>query len=89
MITKSNCQFFFADNQYFVAVKLPIGIKPTCYMAMGLDNRPFEAIIDDINTAFDLLVANDNGDKFTIDMRILHALPKLLGYKRATAWLTT
>lgn len=87
MIAKSNCKFFFSDNQYFVAVKLPIGVKPVCYMAMGMDNRPFETIINDINTAFEMLVADYHGEKFLMDVNIAYELPRLLGYKRATAGL--
>lgn len=83
----SDFKFFYCDGQYFCAVKLPIGRKPICYMAMGNDNRPFEVIVADIKLAFDLLISNDNGDAYTKDLRIAQGLPSMLGYRRATRWL--
>lgn len=83
-IEKSNFKFFFDGEQYFCSVKLPIDSKPICYMAIGYDNRPFEAIINDIQLAFDMLVDDYNGDMFIRDFVIARELPKLLGYKKVT-----
>lgn len=84
---KSDFKFFYKNGQYFCAVKLPIGLRPTCYMAMGNDNRPFDVIIEDIKLAFDLLVSNYNGDMYVRDVSIAYELPSMLGYRVATASL--
>ena len=85
---KSDFKFFFNEGQYFCSVKLPIDSKPICYMAMGNDNRPFDTIIDDIKLALEMLIDAYNGDMFIRDFVIARELPKLLGYKRATRFLT-
>lgn len=85
-IPRENIHFFY-DRQYFCAVKIPVGTRPTVYMAMGSDNRPFCMIVDDIQAAFDLLVESYQGDKYLLDMYVHGQLAKTLSYKRATAGL--
>lgn len=78
---KSDFKFYFRNNQYYCSVKLPIDSRPTIYMALGHDNRPFDAIIEDIQLAFDMLLANYNGEMAVRDYAIAYDIPALLGYK--------
>ena len=77
---------FYYDGQWFVSVKLPIGSRPTVYMKCGTDNRPFAAIINDIQLAFDMLDESIPSG-YTKDIRIAIQLPGLLGYRRCNAYL--
>lgn len=85
---KSDFKFFFKDNEYYCSVKLSIGRRPTVYMRLGYDNRPFDAIIDEINLAYDLLLENYDGDRYLMDVDISMQLPRLLGYKWSTVGLS-
>ena len=82
-MTSKDIKFYFRNNQYYCSVQLPIDSRPTIYMCLGHDNRPFDAIIEDINCAFDILLANYNGDQFVRDYAIAYDIPNLLGYKGA------
>lgn len=87
IVKNSDFKFFYKDGQYFCSVKLPIDHKPTVYMAMGQDNRPFEVVVQDIKLAFDLLVESYSGNMFIRAVSIARELPGMLGYKRATSLL--
>ena len=88
-IKKEDIKFYFKDGKYFTSVPIPCGGKPyeVC-MDMGNDNRPFDAIIADINLAYEMLF-NSIESSYTKPIEIGFQLPQLLGYKRATAGLRT
>ena len=88
-IKKEDIKFYFKDNKYFVSVPVPCDSKPyMVYMDMGNDNRPFDAIISDINLAYEMLFDSIDSS-YTKAIKIAFQLPQLLGYKRATAGLRT
>ena len=88
-IKKEDIKFYFKDGKYFTSVPIPCDGKPyeVC-MDMGNDNRPFDAIIADINLAYEMLF-NSIDSSYTKAIKIAFQLPQLLGYKRATAGLRT
>lgn len=74
---------FWKNGQYFCSVKLPTRSKPTAYMAMGHDNRNFDTVVvPEIQLAFNMLLEED-----VSEWQMLLEMPRLLGYKRATAAL--
>lgn len=84
-IKKEDIKFYFKDNKYFVSVPVPCDSKPyMVYMDMGNDNRPFDAIIADINLAYEMLF-NSIESSYTKSIEIGFQLPQLLGYKRASS----
>ena len=88
-IKKEDIKFYFKDNRYFVSVPIPCDSKPyMVYMNCGYDNRPFDAIIADINLAYEMLFDSIDSS-YTKAIKIAFQLPQLLGYKRATAGLRT
>ena len=88
-IKKEDIKFYFKDNKYFVSVPIPCDGKPyMVYMDCGYDNRPFDAIIADINLAYEMLFDSIDSS-YTKAIKIAFQLPQLLGYKRATAGLRT
>ena len=88
-IKKEDIKFYFKDNRYFVSVPIPCDSKPyMVYMNCGYDNRPFDAIIADINLAYEMLFDSIDSS-YTKAIKIAFQLPQLLAYKRATAGLRT
>ena len=74
-------KFYYVDGENYVSVLTPIGVV---FMASGSDNRPYEAIVEDIKAAMKLLeevLPDHNYDLYYYQFM----LPELLGYKPATA----
>lgn len=87
MIRKLNnkdFQFFHKNGELLVGVKIPY--YTTLYMGLGKDNRPFEAIVNDIRLAYEMLdEAIENS--YVKSVTIASELPKLLGYRRSNGSL--
>lgn len=77
--------FFHKNGELLVGVKIPR--YTTIYMGLGKDNRPFEAIINDIRLAYEMLDESIECS-YVKDVTIALELPKLLGYRRSNTSLT-
>lgn len=85
-ITKTQCRFFYRNGRHFCSVHIPHA--HTIYMDMGRDNRPFEAVVSDIQAATTLFLDSYSGDPYLREVSFGIALPSLLGYKRSNSMLS-
>lgn len=80
-IKNSDIHFFHNGKEMFIGVHFCRYKGYDIYMALGKDNRPFDALVKDVMEAITLLEGKD-------DVEIFCLLPGLLGWKRVHSDLT-
>lgn len=80
-IKNSDIDFFHNGKEMFIRVRFCRYKGYDIYMALGKDNRPFDALVKDVKEAVSLLKGKDN-------MEIFFLLPGLLGWERVHPNLT-
>lgn len=75
--------YAICSDNIIVNITIPYGKRPMLTLDCGKDNRPFKAIKEDVEIAYNLLDESIK-DSYTKDIDIILELPKLLKYQRVS-----